>query len=107
MKMAVIDINKDNFQKEVIESDKPVLLDFWASWCGPCMMLSPVIEELATELEGKAKVGKINVDEEMELSMEFGIESIPTLMFFKNGEMVKKTIGLMTKKEIKDILENI
>ena len=102
-----IKLDKFNFTEEVLEADVPVIVDFWASWCGPCMMLSPIIEELAKDLEGKAKVGKINVDEEMELSMEFGIESIPTLMFFKDGEMKKKTIGLMTKKEITDIVNTL
>lgn len=100
-------IDKFNFVEEVLEADVPVIVDFWASWCGPCMMLSPVIEQLAKELDGKVKVGKINVDEEMELSVEFGIESIPTLMFFKDGEMVKKTIGLMTKNEILDIVNSL
>ena len=104
--MNEITVTKYNFS-DVMESDVPVLLDFWAVWCGPCRMVAPELEKVANQLVGKVKVGKINVDEEMELSMEFGIESIPTLMFFKNGEMVKKTIGLMTKKEIKDILENI
>lgn len=102
-----IKIDKFNFVEEVLEADVPVIVDFWASWCGPCMMLSPVIEQLAKELDGKVKVGKINVDEEMELSVEFGIESIPTLMFFKDGEMVKKTIGLMTKNEILDIVNSL
>jgi thioredoxin 1 len=93
-------ITKFNFTDEVINSDVPVIVDFWATWCGPCRMIAPIIEELATSLYGKVKVGKVNVDEEMELAVKFGIESIPTLLLFKDGKVDKKLIGLNTKEEI-------
>ncbi len=95
--MAELKITKDNFTAEVLESDIPVLVDFWATWCGPCMMLAPTMEELASELEGKAKVGKVNVDEEAELANMFRIQSIPTVMIFKNGEVSDILVGLRPK----------
>ena len=98
--MAEVILTKNNFETEVLNSDIPVLVDFWASWCGPCMMLSPVIAELAEELEGKVKVGKVNVDEQNELAMKYRVASIPTLLLFKNGELVKTSVGFMPKSEI-------
>ena len=98
--MAEVILTKENFNEEVLNSDIPVLVDFWATWCGPCMMLSPVIAELAEELEGKVKVGKVNVDEQNELAMEYRVASIPTLLLFKNGELVKTSVGFMPKAEI-------
>ncbi len=95
--MAELNITKDNFTAEVLESDIPVLVDFWATWCGPCMMLAPTIEELASELEGKAKICKVNVDEEAELANMFRIQSIPTVMIFKNGEVSDMLVGLRPK----------
>ncbi len=95
--MAELKITKDNFTAEVLESDIPVLVDFWATWCGPCMMLAPTIEELASDLEGKAKVGKVNVDEEAELANMFRIQSIPTVMIFKKGELTDTLVGLRPK----------
>ena len=102
-----ITLTKFNFNDEVLTADVPVVVDFWATWCGPCKMIAPVIEQLAEELEGKVKVGKVNVDEQMELAMEYKIEVIPTLIYFKDGKVVKKTTGVMTKNEIKAILATL
>ena len=100
-----VTITKENFEQVVLKSDKPVLVDFWASWCGPCKMLSPIIEEVRKETEGKAVVGKINVDEQQELAMQFGVMSIPTLLVFKNGEIVKKQIGFIPKQAVLGLLD--
>ena len=102
--MAEVILTKENFNEEVLNSDIPVLVDFWASWCGPCMMLSPVIAELAEELEGKVKVGKVNVDEQGELAMQYRVASIPTLLLFKNGKLVKTSVGFMPKNAIIETL---
>lgn len=102
--MAVITITKENYEEEVIKSPVPVLLDFWATWCGPCRMLSPIVDEIANEVEGKAKVGKINVDEQPELAQQFGIMSIPTLVFMKNGEITAREVGVRSKQAILDKL---
>ena len=93
-------ITKENFESEVLKSEIPVLLDFWATWCGPCMMIAPTLEEIARENEGKLKVGKVNVDEEMELAMRFGVTSIPLLVVMKDGQIVKKAVGAMPKAKI-------
>lgn len=97
-------ITKDNFNTEVLQADKLVVMDFWASWCGPCMMLKPIFEELSGELP-KVKFCKLDVDEERELAIEYGIESIPTLLFFKNGKVVHKLIGLRGKDELRAEIE--
>ena len=98
--MAEITITKDNFDQEVLQSDIPVLVDFWADWCGPCQMLMPTIEEIANENEGKIKVGKINVDEQPELAQQFRVMSIPTLIVFKDGAAANMTMGVQSKEDI-------
>ena len=101
--MSAININKDNFQEEVLNSDKPVLLDFWAPWCGPCRMVAPIVEEIAEE-RSDIKVGKVNVDEEQDLAMQFGVISIPTLVVVKNGEVVNQAVGARPKNQILALL---
>ncbi|MBR3031792.1 MAG: thioredoxin [Clostridiales bacterium] len=104
--MAEITLTKDNFEQEVLKSSLPVVVDFWATWCGPCQMLAPILEEVANELDGKIKVGKVNVDEEMELAMGHKIASIPTLLLFENGEIKKKSLGYLTKDQLLDFINN-
>lgn len=99
MNMSVTKITKDNFKSEVLEASQPVLIDFWASWCGPCRMLSPVVDEIAEETAG-VKVGKINVDEEPELAMQFGVSSIPTLVVMKDGQVASRSVGVQPKASI-------
>ena len=93
-------LSSENFTEEVLNSEKPVLVDFYADWCGPCNAMSPVIEELAKELEGKAKVGKINVDENSDIAVEYNVMSIPTLIVFKNGKEEKRLVGVRDKEEL-------
>jgi thioredoxin 1 len=92
--------NESNFQSEVIESDKPVLVDFWAEWCGPCKMIGPLIDQLSGELDGQAKVGKVNVDEARNLAVKYGVRSIPLLLFFKDGEVKDQIVGANVTKDL-------
>lgn len=102
--MSEVTITKANFEKEVKQCENTVLLDFWATWCGPCKMIAPVVEQIAKEYEGKVKVGKVNVDEEGELAALFKIVSIPTLVVIKNGEVVNTSVGFQSKDEIVSLL---
>ena len=101
--MSVINITKENFNAEVLSSDKPVLIDFWASWCGPCRMVSPIVDEIAQE-RTDIKVGKVNVDEQSELASQFGVMSIPTLVVMKGGKVVNRSVGARPKKDILSLL---
>lgn len=101
----IVVLTKDNFEKLVMNADKPVLVDFWASWCGPCRAVAPVIEELAEEYDGKAVIAKVNVDDEGELSSKFRIMSIPTVMLFKGGQVVDKMVGSRPKSDFTKILD--
>ena len=104
--MAEITVTKDNFQQEVLESTIPVLLDFWAPWCGPCKMLAPTLAQIAEEQAGKVKVGKVNVDEEMDLAVSYGITSIPTVLLFKNSQLAGTSIGYVPKETLLELLNN-
>ena len=102
--MSVITITKDNFEAEVLNSDKPVLVDFWAVWCGPCRMLSPVVDQVAEE-NPDIKVCKVNVDEEQQLAIKYGVMSIPTLLVFKGGELVNQSVGVIPKEEVLNLIK--
>lgn len=101
--MAYVTLNKENFDQEVLKSDRPVLVDFWASWCGPCMALAPTVDEIADE-QDQVKVGKVNVDEQQELARQYRVMSIPTLMVFRNGELVRREVGGKSKEEILEMI---
>lgn len=100
-----IELYKETFEQEVLQSDIPVLVDFWATWCGPCKMIAPIVKEIADEYDGKILVGKVNVDEEPDLTTQYNVSSIPTLMVFKNGQLVNKAVGYREKDEILKMLK--
>ncbi len=102
--MSTLTITKDNFQKEVLEAQGPVLIDFWAPWCGPCRMVSPIVDEISAEVGANAKVGKVNVDDQPELAQQFGVMSIPTLIVMKNGKVSTTAVGARSKEFIMDML---
>ncbi|MHB8962486.1 MAG: thioredoxin [Saccharofermentanales bacterium] len=102
--MATVKVTKDNFKATVLDSKVPVLLDFWAPWCGPCRMVAPIMEDLSEDVSGKAVVGKINVDEELELAQQYGIMSIPTIMVFANGTQKNKMVGFRDKSDLRNLL---
>ncbi len=102
--MSIVTITTENFESEVLSSDKKVLVDFWAPWCGPCRMLSPIVDEVASSND-TIKVGKINVDDERDLAIKFNVMSIPTLLVFQNGEVVNKSIGLISKEDIENLIK--
>ena len=103
--MAVVHFNKDTFQSQVLSAKGTVLVDFWAPWCGPCKMLGPVIDQLAQECAGKAVVGKVNVDDEQDLAVKYGVMSIPTVILFKDGQEVTRTVGLQSKQALLAMLD--
>lgn len=103
--MSTVKITTTNFEQEVLQSQIPVLLDFWADWCGPCRMAAPIIDEIATETAGKVRVGKVNVDTDIELAQRYRIASIPTFLVFKNGELAEKAIGLQSKEALMNLLK--
>lgn len=105
--MAVLSLNKENFENEVLKSEIPVLVDFYAEWCGPCKIIGPIIEELAPEYEGKIKIGKVDVDQAPELASEHSVLSIPTLIFFKDGQKVEESTGALSKDELEDLFKKI
>ena len=104
---APIELTDDNFEAEVLKSDKPVLIDFWAAWCGPCRMVSPIVEEISKEYEGKLKVGKINVDDNSKVASQYGIMSIPSLLFFKGGQVIDQVVGAVPKQQLTDKVDKI
>lgn len=105
--MALVTITDDNFEEEVLKSDKPVLIDFWATWCGPCRMIAPIVEEMAVEYEDKAKIGKLDVDSNQQTSIKYGVRSIPTLLLFKDGVLKETIIGAVPKAHLVDKLESV
>ena len=107
MSEKALEFTSDNFDMKVLQSDKPVLVDFWAEWCGPCKMLSPTIDALASEFSDKYAIGKLNVDNNSDIATKYGIRSIPCLLFFKDGKVEKQIVGAIDKNEIADILESL
>ena len=107
MSTSVYEFTDNNFDSDVINSDVPVLIDFWAVWCGPCKAIAPVIEEVANEFEGKVKVGKVDVDQNQDTAMKYGVRSIPTLLIIKDGEVVNQIVGAVPKSNITDILNKV
>ncbi|MDI3542640.1 MAG: thioredoxin 1 [Candidatus Atribacteria bacterium] len=103
----MIELNKDNFKEEVLDSEIPVLVDFWATWCMPCRMMAPIVEDLATSWQGKIKVGKLNTDEVPEIAGKYGIQAIPTLLIFKGGKEVGRIVGYVPKKTVEEKLQSV
>ena len=101
----IVTLNQANFQKEALASTLPVLVDFWAEWCGPCKMIAPVLDEVASEYEGRIVVGKVNIDEDQSLAAEYGVRAIPTLLLFKNGQVIEQIVGLRSKRDLKSSLD--
>ena len=103
----IVTLTQDNFEKEALQSTTPILVDFWAEWCGPCKQIAPVLNELADEYQGKVKIGKVNVDEHQNLAAQFGVRSIPTLLFIKNGQVAEQMVGARSKRDLKASLDRV
>jgi thioredoxin 1 len=105
--LKIINLTQDNFAKEVLESSTPILVDFWAEWCGPCKMIAPMLDELAEEYDGKVKIGKVNIDNEQGLAAEYGVRAIPTLLLFQNGQVTEQIVGLKSKRDLKNSFDKV
>jgi len=105
--MPIIEVNQSNFENEISQADMPVMVDLWAAWCGPCRAVAPIVEEIATEFDGKAKIAKINIDENPAIAAKYNVMSIPTLLFFKDGEVQEQIIGLVSKEKIAEKLNSL
>ena len=103
----IVTLTDANFSEQVLKSATPVLVDFWAEWCGPCKMIAPVLDELAGEYDGKVKIGKVNIDEHQQLAINYGINSIPTLLFFKNGQVADQVVGMRSKRDLKASFDRV
>jgi thioredoxin 1 len=103
----IVTLTESNFSEQVLKSPTPVLVDFWAEWCGPCKMIAPVLDELASEYDGKVKIGKVNIDEYQQLAINYGINSIPTLLFFKNGQVADQVVGMRSKRDLKASFDRV
>jgi len=103
----IVILTEANFEQEVLKSPTPVLVDFWAEWCGPCKMIAPILDELASEYDGKVKVGKVNIDEYQSIATKYGIRAIPTLLIFKDGEVAEQVVGLRSKRDLKANLDQV
>ena len=105
--LNIINLTQDNFSKEVLESPTPILVDFWAEWCGPCKMIAPVLDELADEYDGRVKIGKVNIDNEQGLAAEYGVRAIPTLLLFQKGQVAEQIVGLKSKRDLKNSFDKV
>lgn len=103
----IVSLTQENFPTEVLQSQSPVLVDFWAEWCGPCKMIGPILDELAEEYEGRVRIGKVNIDEQQGLAAEYGIRAIPTLLLFQNGQVAEQIVGLKSKRDLKAALDHV